>query len=274
VLLSGCPQLLADDFRARRAIERDASPHLGSDGGSDGGTDGPSAPAPDAAPNTAGLRAALARRYDFDGFGPNPLDALGGDPAYIYNGALGGQGFVRLGGVNQYVSLPNGALSSTPDKTIEAWLTWRGGQPWQRIFDFGVSDAGEFNQGAGRSYLFLTASSDEGVLSVAYSLNGRDDEVRLAGTGPCPTGTLTHVAVVVDSARNSLALYLNGALDAETLLTRRLGSIDDKNLWIGRSQYAGDPNLDADVTEFRLYDAPLGAADLALSHRLGPDVAP
>jgi hypothetical protein len=45
------------------------------------------------------------------------------------------------------------------------------------------------------------------------------------------------------------------------------------NLWIGRSQFAVDPNLDADVTEFRVYDAALGADQLALSHQLGPDAA-
>lgn len=239
--------------------------------GGDGAIGGSAGSALDAGSVDA-LRAALTHRFGFEGFGVNPLDALGGDPAYIYNGSLVGLGFARLDGT-RYVSLPNGILSSSSDKTLEIWLTWRGGLPWQRIFDFGTSDAGEFNQGNGQSYLFLAATSDEGVMSVAYSQDGYENEVRLAGEDPCPTGALVHLAVVVDSARNTLSLYRDGALEAETALSQRLASIDDVNVWLGRSQYSPDPNLDADITEFRVYDRALGPAELALSHQLGPDAA-
>jgi len=34
--------------------------------------------------------------------------------------------------------------------------------------------------------------------------------------------TLTQVAVVIESGRNALSLYVNGALNATTTLTRRL----------------------------------------------------
>lgn len=281
LILLGCPQLLDDDFWGGAELARDAG--AGSAGGSDaagsggtsasGGTGGSGGASLDAAAeNVAVLRAALTHRYGFEGLGVYPPDALGGDPAYVYNGGLSGSGFVRLDGT-QYVSLPNGILSSTPDKTLEAWLTWRGGLPWQRIFDFGVSDAGEFNQGNGASYLFLAASSDEGVMAVAYSQAGYENEIRLAGKAPCPSDALVHVAVVVDSTRNVLSLYRDGALEAETVLSQRLASINDVNLWLGRSQYATDPNLDADITEFRVYDQVLGPAELALSHQLGPDAA-
>lgn len=261
--MCACPQLLDDGFRDRqgRGDAGDAPPGAGG--------------LPDASPaNVASSSAALAHRYGFDGFGPNPVDARGGPPAYLYNTALTGQGFVRLIGNDQYVSLPNGILSSTSDKTLEAWLTWRGGAAWQRIFDFGNSNEGERNQGVGESYLYLAASSDEGVMTAAYSQDGFGNEVRLVGTGPCPRDVLVHVTFVIDSRRNSMALYVNGVLDVEGTLTQRLGGIADVNVWLGRSQFADDPSLDADITEFRIYDAALAAADVALSDRLGPDAEP
>jgi hypothetical protein len=282
LILVGCPQLLDDDFGSGDRLGGEAgtsgaggSGSAGESAGGSGGADssgGRGGSAIDAGSDVGALRAALTHRYGFEGFGVNPVDALGGAPGYVYNGALIGLGYVRLDG-SQYVSLPNGVLSSTSDKTLEVWLTWRGGAPWQRIFDFGVSDAGEFNQGNGQSYLFLAATSEEGVMSVAYSQDGYENEVRLAGTDPCPEGVLVHVVVVVDSGRSRLSLYRDGALEADTALTQRLADIDDVNVWIGRSQYSTDPNLDADVTEFRIYDQALGPAEVALSHQLGPDAA-
>jgi hypothetical protein len=63
-------------------------------------------------------------------------------------------------------------LSSSNDKTLEVWLTWRGGLAWQRVFDFGSSDAGELNQGLGATFLNLAASTDDGVMRVSYKREG------------------------------------------------------------------------------------------------------
>lgn len=267
LLLAGCPQLAEDDFRELSRVAPPAPPASG--GEADAGAD---AEGPDAAGSeVATLRAALVHRYGFEGTGINPVDSVGGALAYIYNGSLSGQGFVRLTGGEEYVSLPNGLLSASADRSIEAWLVWRGGAPWQRIFDFGVSSAGEFTQGLGTSYLFLAASSDSGGMMLAFSADGYANEVQLNGGVPLPADVLTHVVVVVDSARDVLALYLDGDLHGSTPLTQPLASVQDVNVWIGRSQYAGDPNLDADITEFRIYAAALDAEQVALSHALGPD---
>jgi hypothetical protein len=110
-------------------------------------------------------------------------------------------------------------------------------------------------------------------MSVAYTQAGYAGEVRLAAKEPCPTDAPVHVAVVVDSTRNTLALYRDGVLEGETVLTERLADINDVNVWIGRSQYASDPNLDADITEFRIYRQALGPSELETSHRLGPDAS-
>lgn len=67
-----------------------------------------------------------------------------------------------------YVDLPNGIISSiSPAVTLEAWVTWYGpsNSAWQRIFDIGISDAGE-NQSvnsANSGYFFLTPYSGGGT---------------------------------------------------------------------------------------------------------------
>jgi hypothetical protein len=228
---------------------------------------------PDASPALIdGLRDALVHRYELNGVGTAVVDSISGPDGIVLNTALDDRGFASLAGDDEYLSLPNGLLSSGDDRTLEAWLTWRGGAPWQRVFDFGVSNAGEFNQGVGISFLYLAATSNLDRLAVAYRQVG-SPEVRLDGTRALPIGTLAHVAVVVDSQSGELALYLNGTLNASRALLQPLTAVEDVNAWIGRSQFAIDADLDADVTEFRIYDRALGADELAASYALGPDVS-
>jgi hypothetical protein len=280
-LVIGCPQLARDDFRDAEAAGTGGTGGAGAPSGmpdAAAGLGGDAGEAPDAAPAPLTpeqtLRAALAHRYDMSGSGSTAVDSAGSNNAFIYNTQLTGTGYLALNGSAQYMSLENGLISSGNNKTVEAWLSWRGGDAWQRIFDFGSSDAGEREQGNGVSYLYLTPMSDTGVALVGFSISGFPAELRLAGTTPVPTDTLSHVAVVVDGAHNTLSLYRDGALDTSTTLTQRLVSIVDLNLWIGHSQFAGDPDLDADVMEFRIYDQALDAAQVALSYQLGPDGLP
>jgi len=269
--------VLTDDFRDRPSSAIGVEPAL--DASTPEVVSHDAGPPPGSAappPGSAGTGddaswTAPAHRYDFGGAGTTATDSVGGADAYIWNAALDDKGFIGLDGDDQYVSLPNGLLSSSNDKTLEAWLTWRGGPAWQRVFDFGSSDAGELNQGSGVSYLFLTPSSSDGVMSVACSQDGFANETALRGTEALPIDILTHVAVVIDSARGAFSLYLNGTLNATATVRQQLARINDVNLWIGRSQFRGDPSLAADVTEFRIYDRALDADQLARSYQMGPN---
>jgi concanavalin A-like lectin/glucanase superfamily protein len=288
LVLAACPQLATDDFEEQAAAgaEPDAglSSMRGGGAGGIGGSGGrggsgaggvadgsPGTETPDAslAPLDA-LALSLVHRYDLDGTGTAVVDSLGGEPGFVWNTALDDRGFVSLAGDDQYVSLPNGVLSSGNDRTLEAWLTWRGGAAWQRVFDFGSSDRGELNQGIGVTYLSLAATSDAGLMTALWRVAG-GREVRLTAPEALPIGVLAHVAVVVDSARNSLTLYLNGRSSATTTVAERLAGITDVNVWLGRSQFAADPSLDGDLTRFSIYDRALDADELAASYALGPD---
>ena len=227
------------------------------------------------------LDGSLIHRYSFDGDSREVLDSKGAAHGQSQNTLLPGTGKLPLAGrrSGQYVDLPNGIVSGLGDATFEAWLTWSGGEPWQRIFDFGSNSSGEDSPGdTGTSYLYLTAASShdsvrilEPALHLGYSQNGKSDEDVCDGPGPFPAGVETHVAVVIERATQSMALYQDGALLANCPLARPLSAILDVNNWLGRSNYAADPDLSATYDEFRIYGAALTAGELAESFTVGPD---
>jgi hypothetical protein len=274
-MLAACPQLRDEDFQTvpGGVLSRpDAGDGVG------GGAIRPprerdaSVAAP-AEASAAELRAALAHRYAFDGTGTVAIDTIAGSDATLIATTLDGTGSLTLDGDDAYVDLPNRVLSAANEQTIEAWLTWSGGRPWQRIFDFGSSDGGEGERGNGRTYLFLTPRSADDAIVLAYSSTGYSGETRLNADVPFPIDVLAHVTVVVDSPGNALSLYLDGRWLATEALEQRLSEIDDVNCWLGMAQFENDPGLSATLTEFRLYHRALSGAEVELSHALGPDAA-
>ena len=230
--------------------------------------------------NCDALVAALVHRYSFAGSGTSVVDSAGTANGTVVNGQLSGTGTVALSGsiaTENYVNLPNGIISGLGSATIEAWLTWNGGNPWQRIFDFGSSQDGQDQRGGGVNYLFLTPSTSDAVPTVRVAFQSMNPdtggEVRVNSAAALPTGIEQHVAVVVNGQTNTLALFINGAPVGSTPLPSRLSAINDFNDWLGRSQYDGDPDpgLAGSIAEFRIYGAALSAAQIALSFGLGPD---
>lgn len=270
-------------------------------GGGAGGTDGcPSDAAktspgvcgcgiPDVDTGTAascvGIKSALVHRYDFEGTGTAVIDRVGSADGVVKGGAtlsqVGGKGVVVLAGgaTGSYVDLPNKLLSALTNATLEAWVTWGGGAAWQRVFDFGDSSSAtpEDNPANGKSYLFLTPATDDaggGAMRAVYSLSGgaAAAETRVDATTALPQ-TLTHVALVVDTKGGNLLLYVNGAATGTQAFSGALASINDVNVWLGRSQYEADPELTGTFHDFRVYDAALTPLQIATSFAGGPDPA-
>jgi hypothetical protein len=242
----------------------------------------PIVPEPEPTPMSP-LQTSLIHRYSFDGDGTLALDSKGAAHGQLVNVSLPGNGTLPLAGARtgEYVDLPKGIVSGLGDATFEAWLTWNGGGAWQRIFDFGNSTKGEDMPASGSSYLFLTTASSADALPsllpslrVAYSLNGVNDEDTCYSQQGFPIGVETHVAVVIHPAAESMALYQDGALIQDCLLTRPLSGIDDVNNWLGHSNFSADVDLDGVYDEFRIYGAALTAKQLAESFEAGPDAKP
>jgi hypothetical protein len=229
------------------------------------------------------LQTSLIHRYSFDGEGKVALDSKGAAHGPLVAVSLPGNGTLPLAGARsgQYVDLPNGIVSGLSEATFEAWLTWNGGGAWQRIFDFGSSTGGEDMPASGSTYLFLTTASSADALPsllpslrVAYSLNGVSDETTCYGPLGFPIGIATHVVVVIDPAKESMALYQDGSLVDDCPFTRPLSAIDDVNNWLGHSNFSADVDLDGTYDEFRIYSAALTAAQVADSFSAGPDAKP
>jgi len=93
--------------------------------------------------------------------------------------------------------------------------------------------------------------------------------------GGFPRGSVQHVAVVIDGSSRRLYLYWNGAPQGFKVLSGQepLSKIPDENNWIGRSQSPDDANFVGEILEFRIYDAALDEAVIALSYAEGPDAA-
>lgn len=226
------------------------------------------------------FHASLAHRYRFTGSDNVAADSVGGANATIVKGTLGADG-LRLAGGNsgQYVDLPNGLLSSLTSATIETWLTWSGASTtdhWQRIFDFGNNQGGEGKQsGAATSFLFLTTSNYEGGVGAYVNFTSTAGDTRndrfVTTSGVLRDGQPHHVAVVFDGQRHSMQLYVDGQARADINgLGGNLSDIDDRNAWIGRSNW-GDDDLHATVREFRIYRSALSAAEVRSSYQRGSE---
>lgn len=223
------------------------------------------------------LKAKLTHRYDFEGTGTTVKDRVGTAHGIVKAttlSTLNGEGVVLLGGgfTGGYVDLPNKLLSTLTSVTLEAWITWGGDGDWQRVFDFGDSTAAspEDNPAAGKTYLYLTPRSDANAATAVFSTDGWTKELRVIGPMPLPS-SIAHVAVVADAGKDKLRLFIDGKLCGEQTWTGTLASVNDVNVWLGRSQYDTDPELSAVFHEFRVYGSALTDADVATSYAGGPD---
>jgi hypothetical protein len=176
------------------------------------------------------LIALLSHRYTFEGPAGSRV-VVDSQAGTDYNGdvvraTVSGEGtLVLAGGRNdQYAGLYNRLLQENPSVTLEAWVRWNGGNPWQRIFDFGTNNGPmEGEQGDnGVSYLFLTARTPNdplapqllqtGKMRLAYKRGAGELEIIAEAPVALPSGgtEFTHVAVVVDSENMKMSIYMNG----------------------------------------------------------------
>jgi Concanavalin A-like lectin/glucanases superfamily len=232
--------------------------------------------------NCDALLAALVHRYSFEGTGTNVVDGVGSADGSVEGGQLSGSGSVVLdntGAVENFVNLPNGILSSLSSVTLEAWVVWDGGDPWQRIFDFGTSNAGEGQTGGGAEYLFLaTDSADDSttpdVMRVGFLSAGSGGEAQLNVSPALASGVEKHVAVVMNGQSGALSLFVDGVrvgMGQSNALQGELQTLTDNNNWLGRSQFSTDAGFEGSLGEFRIYNAALSQQQVALSFDLGPD---
>ncbi len=160
-----------------------------------------------------------------------------------------------LDGVTNFVSLP---LSVANASTFAAWVKWRGGADWQRIFDFGSSTT---------NYFFLTPRANGGMMRFAITTNGNTAEQQINAPFALPTNSWVQVTVTLDGTKG--VLYLDGnPVATNGALTIRPWQILAKNNYLGKSQWP-DPLFAGEISSFRIFGRPLSGAeirDLAWAH--------
>ena len=191
-------------------------------------------------------------RYDFNG---DAQDSNGsgndgmvvGAPAFTV-GHNGGKA-IGLDGQRNYVQLP-ASVGSSADFSFAAWVNWKGGANYQRIFDLGDGDT---------RYLFLTPSSEDKTLRFAITTGGYTAEQRLE-TRPLTPGTWTHVAVTLSGTTGKL--YVNGTLAATNQMTLNPALVKAKYNYLGKSQFP-DPLFAGQLQDVSFAGRALTAAEVA-----------
>ncbi|HVY38245.1 MAG TPA: LamG domain-containing protein, partial [Polyangia bacterium] len=204
--------------------------------------------------------------YPFDQTaGPALTDASGNGRGGALEGTASfdtgviGNALVLDGATGSYVRLPSSLLATLRDTTIAFWVRPRANassaNAWQRVFDFGSDTT---------SYMFFTSySADNKLAHFGITVSGNKNEQGLSAAAPLPGGTWTHVAIVLGPAGG--VLYVNGAA-TQTNAALKLRPADlgtTVNDWLGRSQFAGDPNFDGELDELRIYAAALTREQVA-----------
>ncbi|WP_373228587.1 LamG-like jellyroll fold domain-containing protein [Cohnella sp.] len=188
--------------------------------------------------------------YSFEGNANNSFGASHGivEGAPVYTEGKIGQA-INLNGTDEYVSLPSTHALSTSDAiTVATWVNWKGGNQWQRIFDFG----NDRNQ-----YLFLTPRSGNNTLRFAIKNGGGE---QLIQTSQLPANQWVHVAVTLGSG--TAKLYVNGEQKATASnFTIKPSDFKPKVNYIGKSQWP-DPLYNGMIDEFRVYNYVLGAEEI------------
>jgi autotransporter-associated beta strand protein len=190
--------------------------------------------------------------------GTSAADASGnGKDSQLINGPLWGTGrfgnAVDLDGSNDHVSLPFGIVDDLTSFTVCGWTKPDTDIQWGRLFDFGN----------GTTYhMLLTQRSGGGTARFVITETSYNNEQRVNGPSPLPTGTWSHFAVT--KTGNTGILYINGGEVARnesmTLSPPDLGGTTQN--WIGRSQYAADPYFNGKMDDFRIYAGALSAAEV------------
>ena len=205
------------------------------------------------------------------------------------NNANSAQDFTNPATIGAYVDLPNGIFTSAVNTgtfgavTLEVWATPQQNRNWARLVDFGTSNGGEDVSGSGStsSYVIMVPQSDRAGQAIASAHSAGGIENFAEAGAALPVGTRSHMVAVFNQndptagLNGTLTLYVNNGAPKTAAIPDGLflDSFTDNNNWLGRAQW-GDPLFDGLIDEFRIYDVPLTASEVAANFTAGPDPAP
>lgn len=189
-----------------------------------------------------------------------------------------------------YGDLPNGLLSSnstnnggTGGFTFEGWVKITGSSTWSRIFDFGSTSVdgagGEVEApgggGNGLDYLFLSAQIGDDTGNRRMEVRNEDPAgggIVTADSRTSSFGKDAHVVVTWKESTGRITLYENGRELTGLTTDDAMSDINDVNVWLGRSNWTADRNVQGEFDEVRLYDYALTPGQALGGTLAGPDL--
>ena len=222
----------------------------------------------------------LDHRYSFNG---NVNDSVGGADGELMNGATISSGMLVLAPASsetrdaQYAKLPDGMMTGYLSVSIEVWAQSDNvdqAYNYSRYWEFSNSAGGEgvFDGAAQAFYLTPRGST---LLSSRLWTPFADTTV--TGTGSAAgieEGKMTHLVVVADGVRKTLAIYKDGELLIQNSIdTAPMDMGWTVNNLIGRSSWA-DPGLVGKIDEMSIYNGAMSLEDIRLSLASGPNTLP
>jgi DUF1680 family protein len=164
-----------------------------------------------------------------------------------------------------YVQIPGQAFKGIESLSVTGWVNLKDTTPWQRFFDLG--------QGTDR-YLYCTPAGQERsdgcrarITAEGYSREMGPAAFRV------PLGQWVHLAVVLDTAKKTLSLYVDGVRVGQTAdVDWTLADILNQNdayankLYIGKSQYQENACLGGKLYDVRFYSIALTDQQVAVIH--------
>ena len=151
----------------------------------------------------------------------------------------------------QFVQLPY-RIADSEELSIAMWVKWNAvSTQWQRIFDFG-SDTDH--------YMFLTPNSGASKMRFAIK-NGGEEQIL-----DCPAKLSGYLwkHIVVTIGKDKTSIYLDGKeVASSTGITIKPSDIRPVLNYLGRSQFAADPNISAYYDDVRVFNYALSADEVA-----------
>lgn len=192
-----------------------------------------------------------------EGFGKVAKDYSGkgnegkifGNPKWV-NGKFGKA--LEFNGETDYIVVKDSDSLDLNLITVSAWINLSKYADDQRIVakEEGVNDPYSV-------YCFLISGTNDKKIEFRPTLDGRRQ--RIESKIDIPLGQWTHVSATYDG--KEVVLYVNGEIDTKTPLTGKMMT-NDKDLWIGASEFWTPRFFNGVMDEVLLFNVPLSENDI------------
>jgi len=192
-------------------------------------------------------------------------------PTLINGPTLAGSGATSsflLDGSNDYIQISSAYTHTfNAGVTVDVWVKLNSSASYGRLLD--ISD------GAGTNTCYLSifrwgASSEVVLESRSSTTQGTQNGIRTT-TSPISNGTIQNFTFVIGPGTTdavspeSPRIYLNSILQSSTLYGSQNNFVPyvvNKYAWIGRSAFAADAYLGANIYAYKIYNRALSAAEI------------